>query len=280
MTRMISLLVDDELTELPVPPSDVEVIPGVRWGDPWVVFTPAYWLSQAHIAGIGATTPSHYRSENGVVGELVFCLLGGFGITAELAIAVYERCEQQGMINDRSCDQATWAASLAEPILINDRSVRYRFPNQKAKFLANAMGAITREPLRMDSGRALRDQLLALQGVGYKTASWIARNVLDSDEVAILDIHLIRAGQLCGVFSLNDRVERDYLAMETRFLDFSRAMGLRPAALDCLIWDQMRAAGDLPLRLLSQPPTTVSTQRKPGRTKAPQSLIGAIPSSP
>ncbi|MDZ3993341.1 hypothetical protein PspTeo4_24872 [Pseudomonas sp. Teo4] len=46
----------------------------------------------------------------------------------------------------------------------------------------------------LHSGRALRDWLLELPGIGYKTASWVARNWLDADDVAILDIHILRAG--------------------------------------------------------------------------------------
>jgi thermostable 8-oxoguanine DNA glycosylase len=112
------------------------------------------------------------------------------------------------------------------------------------------MEYVQHNELRTDSGIALRDQLMNITGVGYKIASWVARNVLDSDEIAILDIHLLRAGRLCGLFSPEHRVERHYKEMEARFILFSERLELRPAALDCLIWEDMRSAGSLPLRLL------------------------------
>jgi len=35
------------------------------------------------------------------------------------------------------------------------------------------------------------------------------------------------------------------------FLTFCEKLKIRPAALDCLIWDAMRSAGELPIRLLN-----------------------------
>jgi endonuclease III len=46
---------------------------------------------------------------------------------------------------------------------------------------------------------------MSLPGIGPKTASWIARNWLDADDVAILDIHIMRVGQVIGLFPLSKR---------------------------------------------------------------------------
>lgn len=224
----------------------------VRWGDPWSLFTPAYWLAQSWMAELDTKPITRYSARDGATGELVFCMLGGFGITAELATAAYEHCRAQGLVDRCETRTDAWASALAAPLSVGGRQVHYRFPNQKARFIAAAMASIRDRPLQLECGRELRSRLLDLAGVGYKTASWVTRNVLDCDDVAILDIHLIRAGKLCGLFSEADHVERAYLDMEARFLDFCRALSLRPAALDCLIWDEMRAAGDLPTQLLRQ----------------------------
>ena len=45
---------------------------------------------------------------------------------------------------------------------------------------------------------SLREFLLQLHGIGYKTASWIVRNFTGSDDVAIVDIHLRRAGVIAA----------------------------------------------------------------------------------
>jgi N-glycosylase/DNA lyase len=252
MNRLISLVIHDQLVQREMPQADVQLLPGVYWGDPWTLFTPAYWLAQAWMTQVENGQRSRYCAKDGIVNELGFCLLGGFGITAELATVAFERCKEAGLFACTETRTEVWTTELSAPFLLNGRSVKYRYPNQKARFLSAAMTYVKQNKLRLDSGRVLRDQLLEIQGVGYKTASWVTRNVLDSDDVAILDIHLVRAGRLCGLFSAKNDVQRDYLSMEERFLLFCRELQLRPAILDCLIWDEMRAAGSLPIGLLNE----------------------------
>ena len=81
---------------------------------------------------------------------------------------------------------------------------------------------------------------MRLPGIGPKTASWIARNWLNSNEVAILDICVIRAGQLMNLFTTSERVEAHYFEMEQRFLDLAGAMRVSPSDLDALIWSETR----------------------------------------
>ena len=133
---------------------------------------------------------------------------------------------------------------------MSGRVQHYRFPNQKARFISEAMAYLREYQLEGLSGVPLRDSLLNINGIGPKTAGWITRNYADSDDVAILDVHLVRAGLLCGIFSPKDRVEKDYHAMETRFIKFCNALGVRPAVLDCIIWDQMRALGGIAIEAL------------------------------
>lgn len=250
MSRVVSLLIGERLVEREMHDAGSEVIPGVMWGDPWTPFTPSYWLAQAWMSEIDLKPSRKYSAKHDIIGELGFCLLGGFGITAELATAAYERCWQAGLFSRLETKPEVWRAELSAPLQVGDRMIRYRYPNQKSRFLAAAMEYVRSNELRTDSGLALREQLLNIKGVGYKIASWVARNVLDSDEIAILDIHLIRAGRLCGLFPPEQRVERHYKEMESRFLLFCEKLHIRPAELDLLIWEDMRAAGGLPLQLL------------------------------
>lgn len=250
MIRTVSLMIRDNLVEREMHDAASEVLPGILWGDPWKLFTPAYWLAQAWMSEIDLKPTGQHSAKHGIVGELGFCMLGGFGITAELATAAYERCWKAGLFSRHETRPEVWVAELSTPLQVGCRQIKYRYPNQKSRFLAAAMQYVQQNQLRTDSGMALRDQLLNIDGVGYKTASWVARNVLDSDEVAILDIHVLRAGLLCGLFSPLQRVERNYKEMEARFLLFCEKLEIRPSALDCLIWGDMRSAGPLPLRLL------------------------------
>lgn len=120
--------------------------------------------------------------------------------------------------------------------------MRYRFARQKSRYLALAVGRIRTASPPLDRGRSLRDWLMDIPGIGWKTASWISRNWLDADDVAILDIHVCRAGQLAGIFRPDARLPRDYRVLETLFIDWSIALGLRPSVLDAVIWREMRAS--------------------------------------
>lgn len=233
-----------------MPDADIEVIPGVRWGEHCALFTPAYWLSQLWMGGLDQVKRSPYQAHGTLNEELVFCMLGGYGITAELATAAFEVCRDAQLISDLETSADMWAKQLLLPLIVNGKQQKYRYPMQKAIYIADAMAHLQKNSLAELNGRELRDALLKIRGVGPKTAGWVARNFLDTDEVAILDIHLIRAGQLCGVFSTGQRVERDYFEMEARFIDFCKALTARPAVLDCLIWNQMRTYGRLALDAL------------------------------
>lgn len=250
MSQTLHYWVGDAEIRRDMPDADNEVISGVRWGEPYTLFTPAYWLSQFWMGGLDQASRSPYQAHGTLSDELVFCMLGGYGITAELATAAFEACRDAQLISHLETSIDEWVTQLQRPLMVNGRQQKYRYPKQKARFIAGAMAHLRENPLTGFGGRELRDELLKISGVGPKTAGWVARNYLDTDEVAILDIHLVRAGLLCDVFTPNQRVERDYFKMENRFIDFCNALTARPAILDCLIWDQMRAYGRLALNAL------------------------------
>lgn len=87
---------------------------------------------------------------------------------------------------------------------------------------------------------ALRERLLSVRGIGPKTASFIVRNHLGSDRVAILDIHVMRACRIAGIFPRELGLPRDYTRLEKLFLSFAQAAELPASILDMAIWDMMR----------------------------------------
>ena len=101
-----------------------------------------------------------------------------------------------------------------------------------------------------DTPRDIRDWLVDAPGVGPKTASWIVRNRFACDEVAIIDIHIRRAGEAAGVFDRRWRVERDYPKYEALFLAWAEHGGVRASILDACIWSELASLGstDLPTR--------------------------------
>ena len=78
---------------------------------------------------------------------------------------------------------------------------------------------------------------------GKRYAPPFPGNWLDSDEVAILDIHVLRAGELIGLFDRGYSLPRDYERLERRFLEFCEALGVRASLMDAIIWTEMRQLG-------------------------------------
>jgi N-glycosylase/DNA lyase len=83
-----------------------------------------------------------------------------------------------------------------------------------------------------------------VKGIGLKTASWITRNWRDSDRVAVIDIHIQRAGQHIGLFK-NESPSKNYFEMEQRFLVFADILGARASELDTIMWSHMKNWGRL-----------------------------------
>lgn len=263
INQIVSYWIEDKHYIREIPPADYEVMPGLRWGSHGNIFTPAYWLSQYWMAKLDEAEFSPYKTATNILDEIVFCMLGGFGVTAELSKAAFQHCKSEGLIDNKVTDISEWERTLSEKLDLNGRLVKYRYPKQKSKYLASAMQFISNNDVVSLRGKQLRDELLKINGVGFKTAGWIARNFSDADDVAILDIHLVRAGVICGFFSKEQRVERDYMAMEEQFINFCNAIGTRPSVLDCLVWDQMRDFGGFALDIYNSVTDTKTTAVRP-----------------
>lgn len=221
---------------------DAEVISGVRWGKPEWVPSAAYWASVAHFAN--EAEHGFNDSDLSLAEEVGFCLLGGFGITAELNKAYFDLLRDRGVFTD----DASWApeaieALLRQPAVVDGRSRRYRFPHQKAGRISAALKRLREAPPSVEDHLAFRRALMEIPGIGPKTASWITRNWLNSDLVAILDIHVLRAGEIIGLFEPGYKLPRDYERLEARFLEFCDALGIRASLMDAIIWTEMRQLG-------------------------------------
>lgn len=251
MTQNGVVFVESEVYYREFPDASSEVLPGVAWGLIEAFPSPAYWAYQTW-ANEQEPEPINYRLGATLAEEVGACLLGGHGIPAHVGLAAFAHLRALGAFEGSAPDEQQILEWLSTPLKVGSRSIRYRFAKQKARYLHSALSALATEDVPLNSGRALRDWLLLLPGIGYKTASWVARNWLDADDVAILDIHILRAGALAGFFSRGLTVERHYLKLEEEFLTLSKAIGVRPSKLDALMWYQMMSATDIVHGLLSQ----------------------------
>jgi N-glycosylase/DNA lyase len=232
-------LVNGSLETLPLPdPADRLGDTDLFWGRHEELCTPAYWAAQSWAWEL--SHPNHYRLGRSLEEEVLACLLGGHGIPAEIGLAANRRLrdrlrEAPGDLLDESLVKEL----LSLPLQVNGREARYRFAGQKARYIAASFAALGTLDLSADD-RSFRDALTSLPGIGPKTASWIIRNWRASDEVAILDIHILRAGRDLGIFPTSLKVERHYRDLEVRFLDFAAQIGARASILDSVMWMTMR----------------------------------------
>jgi thermostable 8-oxoguanine DNA glycosylase len=229
---------DGKYFECNIPNEDVELMPGVPWGRASTPFTPAFWRL-ACIASGAILDQSRYHLGTSLKEEVVACLLGGHGVTGELGLAAYNHLRLNHVV-DRPHSVEHIERLLTEPLDVGGRSIRYRYPRQKAKYISAAIAYLNANNPPEDCGKSLRDWLTAIPGIGHKTASWIARNWLDAQDIAILDIHIHRAGVLAGIFSPHDNVTRDYLRMEEGFVRLAEGIGIPANILDNQIWNELR----------------------------------------
>lgn len=235
--QIMTTVVEGEVLSLKLPSPGERLAHGGHWGRFDELFTPAFWRGQAWQHQLVGGYEDN-RLGRSLPEELAACLLGGFGMPAAMGLAAFARLRERGLIYAGVSEEQLHDA-LTEPLCVNGRARKYRFPRQKAHLLAAAL----RDLDALDAAavdRDLRDDLRLLPGVGAKTASWIVRNIRCSDAVAILDVHIVRAGRLAGIFPSGLMPARHYGRLEERFLAFASDIGVRASVLDALMWDYMR----------------------------------------
>ena len=236
----------------------------VRWGHPWQVGTPAFWVGLAQVTETQSGTERSYRLGSTLAEEVAACLLGGHGIPHQVGLAAFAAVRENGLLGRTPCPEEIERV-LRAPLTVGGRAVRYRFSRRKAAFLSAALDGIQRgDP--PESARELRQWLLRLPGIGPKTSGWIVRNYLGSDEVAIIDIHVHRAGVEAGVFDSAWTPGRDYERLEALFLCWAQAGGVRASSLDAVVWSERARRGEVYARLARRSSVARDIRSSPRRT--------------
>lgn len=218
------------------------VLPGVRYGRADEILSPAYWEMRCKVSDM--TQIDFVNRHGSLEEEIGFCLLGGYGVTLEVATAFFKKLKLEGVFEpSANFTEQQILKMLEEPAKVKGRPHKYRFPNQRARRISLAMKELQEMELKTSKPAQFRDQMQSLEGVGPKTASWIARNWLDTDEIAILDIHVLRAGWIINLFQTTCRLPKDYLALEERFIIFAHQLQVRASILDAVMWSDMRNFG-------------------------------------
>jgi len=233
-----------------LPNEQQELMPGLKWGSAYQLYTPAFWKYQYLTNSFPADTETH-RLAGSVRDEIVMCMLGGYGIPSEMGIIAFDRLKSECLIQPFIMLEVLMDA-LSRPFdLEGGKKVRYRFARQKAEYIYAFLNRPDINDIPATNDLSLREWLMSVKGIGYKTASWITRNWLRSERVAILDIHLLRAGVITGFFHPDYNLNTEYLNLEQRFLNFCLQLEVRPSDMDAIIWHYMKKNNKLALNILA-----------------------------
>ncbi len=241
-----------EIRNLPSPKT--ELLKGVIWGSCDKLFTPAYWKFQYGLNFIEDTFNINYKLGNNIIEEVIACLLGGFGLKSELGIAAFNRLKMKNKIIPNSTFEEI-KFELSQPFCLEGKNIHYRFPNQKAKYISEFLNRRDLDYIPIKNDLDLRNYLLTVKGIGPKTAAWITRNYLNSENVAIIDIHIFRACRLMGLYKENFDVQKDYAKLESLFLEFCDSINVLPSKMDALIWLHMKIGNRNAISILNQQKT-------------------------
>lgn len=233
-----------------IPEENRELIPGLAWGNFCQLYTPAFWKFMYLINDLPENQNIH-RFGNNIIEEIVACLLGGYGMPSELGTLAFDRLQKKDLIK-HGVSFSQLIKELSTPFISkNGIERKYRFYNQKSNFIYQFLNRADLNEIPNKNDLLFRKWLLSINGIGPKTASWITRNWMKSENVAILDIHILRAGMIAGFFKKNDDVSKKYFEMETSYILFCNAMEVLPSNMDTIIWGYMKKTNKLALKALS-----------------------------
>jgi N-glycosylase/DNA lyase len=217
--------------------------------DPW------WWevWTKHHQRFAEIASPREPLDEDSLRRELVFCLLSGHGVRYEHAasaaeilatLAVFDRSRDQVALEQEVSSCLSQRAFL--PLRRDGSRRRYRYPTAKARIIAGAVtwvhesDGLVNELTRRHCTASRRTWLCSCPGIGLKTASWLLRNGGWSDDVAIIDVHILRALTEAGVIA-GAELPRDYLRVEQAYLNWCRSLAASPASLDLFLWEVQRS---------------------------------------
>jgi len=195
------------------------------------------------------------RTERDLYREVVACILGS-QVSFEMALAATDALEAEGLLS-YSGDREGYATCVAQVLLQPlcrpewERNRRYRFPTARGNAIANTAatfyengGSIKGFLGRYHDPFTARRQIVdKAKGIGPKQASMVLRNMGFSDELAILDTHLLRFMNMSGLRQTvpsSVSTLKNYEKTEKVFLEYSSETGWPTGILDQAIWIVMR----------------------------------------
>ena len=132
---------------------------------------------------------------------------------------------------------------------------RYRFPRIRARQLAEARDSVSSQSLserllEVSEPKKMRYALVEeISGLGPKQSSMFLRNVGITNELSILDTHVLRFMYIQKLLPSFDKAKVNSLSayeqIETIMVAYAEMLGYPVGFLDLAIWATMRAAGEM-----------------------------------
>lgn len=194
-------------------------------------------------------------SEERLLFELVLAILGSQN-RYEVALRFSEEIRDYKLLSNNQPMKIDMLTKKIQTILstaleIEDVSIKYRFPNAKAKFIAynllylQSSGGLKNLLSQTDDIAKMRAFFVKeIKGIGPKQSSHFLRNVGYSNEVAVLDVHILRYMEIQGIIgdAYNKAIGtlKQYEKLESLLIDFLRHMKYPIGFIDQAIWIVMR----------------------------------------
>ncbi len=173
--------------------------------------------------------------EDEIFHELIFCLFTPQS-KAKVCWDTVEKLKDKGMIEGGEKNK------IAEEIK------RVRFRHNKAGYLVKAREKFLDDDLSLkdklkefDDGKEAREWIVDnIKGLGYKESSHFLRNIGYTQDLAILDRHILKNLEELGVIEQIPKTltRKKYLDIEKKMKSFSDDVGIPLGHLDLLLWHE------------------------------------------
>jgi N-glycosylase/DNA lyase len=169
-------------------------------------------------------------NEESIFYEFCFCILTPQS-SAKNAIEVQKKLIKKDFLN----------AKFNPVYLLAHKPHYIRFHNIKSERLLNAIDFFPKllEILSSNLNQYEKRKLIKdnFSGIGMKESSHFLRNI-GYKNLAIIDRHILRNLEFCGVLETSDspKNEKQYLEIEQKFLDYSAQVGIEIDILDLVFF--------------------------------------------
>ena len=194
-------------------------------------------------------------SEEDILFELVLSILGSqnkYEVALKFANVIKDEniLTDYKFINDIHILENKLEEIFTTPQNIENSMIRYRFPKTRAKYIAYSLfflensGGIKNILNNSQSTIDIRKFIVKnIKGVGPKQASHFLRNIGFSNNIAVLDVHILRYMSIQGVISENYKAISSlkvYEYLELKLIKFLKFILAPIGFIDQAIWIVMR----------------------------------------